>query len=68
MAILKVGENGTEVTPKGGITKFGVVKNNYLLVHGSVVGPRKRVLVLTQATRLKKKIKKDSFTIQTVMV
>ncbi len=66
--ILSLGEEGKDVTPKGGITKFGVVKNNYLLVHGSVVGPRKRALVLTQALRLHKKIQKDAFTINAVTV
>lgn len=60
--ILKIGEDGTEVNPKGGITKYGLVKNKYLLVHGSLVGPRKRTLLITAAIR-PKKIVKDAFQI-----
>ncbi len=50
--ILQVGENGSSVTPAGGFNKYGVVKNNYLLIKGSVVGPQKRAVVLTPASRL----------------
>ena len=56
--IIKVGEDGKEVTRKGGITKYGVVKNSYLLVKGSIVGPRKRALLLTAATRMNKNVVK----------
>tara|TARA_Y100000310_G_scaffold278642_1_gene297192 strand:+ start:14896 stop:15837 length:942 start_codon:yes stop_codon:yes gene_type:complete len=49
--ILKIGENGQEITPKGGFTKFGIVKNNYVLVKGSVTGPRKSAVLMTAAIR-----------------
>jgi large subunit ribosomal protein L3 len=58
--IIKIGEDGKEVTPKGGITKFGVVKNPYILLKGSVVGPRKRAVLLIQSIRSNKKITKSA--------
>ncbi len=49
--VIKVGEDGKDVTAIGGIQKYGIVKNNYLLLKGSVVGPRKRAVLLTKAIR-----------------
>ena len=37
--ILKIGENGEEVTPKGGFLRYGPVKGMYLMLKGSVPGP-----------------------------
>ncbi len=42
--ILKVGEDGAEVTPEGGFLRYGAVRNAYLLVKGSVPGPAKRLV------------------------
>lgn len=44
--ILKIGEKGEEVTPKSGFNRYGVIKGNYLLVEGSVPGPKKRLIML----------------------
>ena len=49
--ILKIGKNPEDVNRAGGIIKFGNVKNSYLLLKGSVVGPKKRALFLTPALR-----------------
>jgi len=37
--VLKVGENGEEITPAGGFPNYGVIRNSYILVHGSIPGP-----------------------------
>lgn len=58
--IVKIGEDGSEITPKSGITKYGLVKNNYLLIKGSIIGPRKRTVLLTQAIRTDPKAKKEA--------
>ncbi len=42
--VLKVGENGEEITPRGGFVKYGEVVNPYVLLHGSVPGPSKRLV------------------------
>ena len=58
--IIKMGEDGKEVSKNGGIQKYGIVKNNYILMKGSVVGPRNRVVVMVKAIRPNKKITKDA--------
>jgi len=49
--ILKIGENGEEVTPKSGFTKYGVVKGNYIIIEGSIPGSRKRLVMLRAGIR-----------------
>lgn len=49
--ILKIGTDGAEVTPQGGFPHYGVVRNTYLLVHGSIPGPAKRLIRLRDAVR-----------------
>jgi len=49
--LLKVGKNGAELNPQSGIHKYGLLKNAYLLVRGSVVGPKKRAVMLTKSIR-----------------
>jgi len=42
--ILKISDNGDEVTPRGGFLNYGILKNTYVLIHGSVPGPAKRLI------------------------
>jgi large subunit ribosomal protein L3 len=49
--LLKIGENGKEVTPKSGFVNYGVVKGGYVLVEGSLPGSRKRLIRLRSAIR-----------------
>lgn len=49
--ILKIGENGKEVTPTSGFSHYGVVKSDYILLTGSVPGPKKRLVILRPAIR-----------------
>lgn len=51
--ILKIG-NGDEVSPAGGIKRYGLVKGNYVLLAGSVPGPKKRLIVLRAPIRPQK--------------
>jgi large subunit ribosomal protein L3 len=45
---------GKEITPKSGFTNYGVVRGSYVVVEGSVPGPRKRLIFLRVAMRPKK--------------
>lgn len=56
--IIKMGENGEEVTRKGGIPKYGKVKSEYILVKGSVPGTKKRLVILRNAIRYNKEKEK----------
>jgi len=49
--ILKVGTSGAEITPKGGIMHYGVVKSDYVLMSGSTPGATKRLLLLRYPMR-----------------
>ncbi|MBU1974011.1 MAG: 50S ribosomal protein L3, partial [Nanoarchaeota archaeon] len=55
--ILKIGNDGENITPKGGKNRYGVIKNSYVLVKGSIPGPKKRAVVITQAIRPNKSSK-----------
>jgi large subunit ribosomal protein L3 len=52
--ILKIGDDGKEITPKGGFKNYGIIKSNYVLVEGSIPGAKKRLIVLRPAIRASK--------------
>ncbi len=52
--ILKISDNPEEVNQKGGILRYGLVKNTYVLVRGSVPGAKKRLITMVKAIRPKK--------------
>ncbi len=49
--ILKISDKPEEINPKGGFINFGVVKNDYLLIRGSVGGPKKRLIRMRKSWR-----------------
>ena len=55
LRILRTGTKDEEITPKGGFLGYGVVKGDYILVKGSVPGPRNRLIRLRPAVRPSKK-------------
>jgi len=55
--ILKIGGDGEEITPSGGFPHYGVIKNSYILIHGSIPGPTKRLISLRDAIRYKRGVK-----------
>jgi large subunit ribosomal protein L3 len=62
--VLKIGDNGDEITPSGGFPHYGVIKNSYVLIHGSIPGPSKRLINMRDAIRYKRgvKVKKPEIT------
>jgi len=42
---------GKDVTPAGGINKYGLVRGPYVMLEGSVPGPKKRLVVMRVAIR-----------------
>ncbi len=54
--IVKVGDKPEEVNNKAGFRKYGVVKNQYILVKGSVAGPKKRIIRMVPCYRPNNKI------------
>ncbi len=49
--IIRIGDKPEEVNVKGGFVNYGLLRNDYLLLKGSVPGPKKRLLVLRKALR-----------------
>jgi len=59
VAVKKIAED--DFNPKEGFHKYGRIKNNYLIVRGSVQGPSKRQLLITEALRPTKKQTKKNY-------
>jgi large subunit ribosomal protein L3 len=53
--VLKIGEseNISEINPNSGFNNYGFVKNDYLLIRGSLPGPTKRLVKLRLGSRAK---------------
>lgn len=49
--IMVIGENEEEINPKGGFVKYGKVKGDYLLVLGSIPGPKNRLVRIRKTIR-----------------
>jgi len=52
--ILKISTAPEEINQKGGILHYGVIKNPYILLKGSIPGPSKRLIRLIPSIRNKK--------------
>lgn len=48
--ILKIGTDG-KINPRGGFVNYGLVKGHYMLVEGSVPGPKKRLIMMRKGIR-----------------
>jgi large subunit ribosomal protein L3 len=50
--LLRIGEEGSDVTPAGGFLHYGEVRGRYVLIKGSLPGPCKRLVRIRHAMRL----------------
>jgi len=50
--ILKMSGKGSEVTPAGGFVNYGTVNNPYIMVKGSIPGPKKRFIGIRKGIRI----------------
>ena len=55
--VIKIGDKGEEITPAGGFPHYGVVRNSYVLLHGSIPGPVKRLIGMRDAIRYQRGVK-----------
>jgi len=49
--ILRIGDNGYEVTPSGGFLHYGIVRSTYVMLAGSIPGTPKRPIVMRHPVR-----------------
>ena len=52
--LLKIGNKPEEVNSSSGFNRYGLVKNDYLLIKGSIPGANKRLIIMTYPIRSKK--------------
>ena len=65
--ILKIANDTKDINRNGGFLHYGNIKNQYILVKGSVIGPAKRLLRLALAMRPNKKIHSEAPVIQNII-
>ncbi len=58
--ILKISNNTSEINLKGGFLNYGVVKNLFMLIKGSLAGSKKRLITFTEPGRPRKDIPQES--------
>jgi large subunit ribosomal protein L3 len=56
--VLRIGSDG--LNPRGGWVKYGLVSSDYMIVEGSVPGPRKRLVMMRKGVRWPKHRKEAS--------
>jgi large subunit ribosomal protein L3 len=49
--VVKIGEEGKDVTPKGGFLRYGEIKAQYVMLSGTVPGPSRRAVTLRHGMR-----------------
>jgi len=49
--IMLIGENEEEINPKGGFIRYGKIQGDYILILGSIPGPKKRLIRLRKTIR-----------------
>ena len=49
--IMLIGENEEEINPKGGYIRYGKIQGDYILVLGSIPGPKKRLIRIRKTIR-----------------
>jgi large subunit ribosomal protein L3 len=58
--LLKIGTAPDEINTKGGFNSYGIVKNQYIIVKGSIAGPSKRLIRFNHAIRKSSKFPKEA--------
>ena len=57
--LLKIGNDLKEINQKAGFHKYGFIKNDYVLIKGSIPGSKKRLIIFTEPLRNKKLLQSE---------
>jgi large subunit ribosomal protein L3 len=49
--VLRIGNDGKEITPAGGFIRYGELRNPWVMLHGTIPGPSKRLIRLREPVR-----------------
>ena len=66
--IIKVSDKPDEINPKSGFKHYGIVKNSYVLLKGSIQGSEKRLIRLNNAIRPHKRKHSETFEIEHINI
>jgi len=66
--ILKMSDDPKEINVSGGYSRYGNVKNTYLMMKGSIIGPAKRIIRLENPIRPNKKMEQVPAAIQYISI
>ncbi|MBW2983677.1 50S ribosomal protein L3 [Candidatus Woesearchaeota archaeon] len=58
--ILKIGTKPEEINTKSGFVRYGLIKNPYIIVKGSILGPSKRLIRFNSAIRGNRLVPKEA--------
>ena len=64
--IIKIGTKDDKINPIAGFKHYGLIKNEYILLKGSIAGPNKRLIRFNNATRPSRRVKEIEFNIQII--
>ena len=64
--IMMISDDPEQVNPNGGFVRYGNVKNTYILLKGSILGPSKRMVKLEIASRPDKLVEQVPQTVQKI--
>ncbi len=64
--ILKIGDKEDNINPKSGFKHYGIIKNNYIILKGSIAGPSKRLIRFNYLTKPNKRIKETELKVKVV--
>lgn len=56
--ILKISENSEGINPDGGFLHYGLVRNRYVMIKGSIPGPNKRLIRMRPAIRQREHVER----------
>jgi len=62
--VIKISNNPKDIAMKGGFINYGIINADYILVKGSVVGTRKRLVTITEPVRAR--VKPPQYSINTI--
>jgi len=60
--------SNADINPKGGFKHYGLLKNDYILIKGSVAGPSKRVIRLTRPMRPDRLVPKEGPEVENIFL
>ena len=58
--LVKIGNKADEINANGGFVNYGIIKNPYIILKGSIAGAQKRLIRFTEAIRVNKAIPKEA--------